>query len=62
MTSTLLQLEESAVQKWGSMEELEEEKNKRVEKKEKKALEKAKAADKGETCLRGQVNRRFATV
>ena len=41
------QLEEAAIQKWGSLKELEEEKNKRVEKKEKKALEKAKEADQG---------------
>ena len=44
------QLEEAAKKRWGSLEELEAEKNKRVEKKEKRALEKAKDADKG-ICL-----------
>ena len=36
-----MQLEEAAVARWGSLEELEEEKDKRVAKREKKALEKA---------------------
>jgi hypothetical protein len=37
----VFQLEEAAVQRWGSLEGLEEEKHKRVARKEKKALEKA---------------------
>ena len=36
-----MQLEEAAVARWGSLEELEEEKDKRVARREKKALEKA---------------------
>ncbi len=35
------------MKKWGSLEDLETEKSKRVERKEKKALEKAKEAEKG---------------
>lgn len=35
------------MKRWGSLEDLESEKHKRVERKEKKALEKAQEAEKG---------------
>ena len=47
MSFCFMQLEDAAVKRWGSLEDLEAEKHKRVERKEKKALEKAKEAEKG---------------
>ena len=44
-----LQLEEAAVQRWGSLEEMEKEKQTRIEKKEKRAAEKSTVQNAGKS-------------
>ena len=42
-----MQLEEAAAQRWGSLEDMEKEKQKRVARKEKRELEKAQESHRG---------------